>query len=79
MTTARFEAVLARLYVDDAFRRSFLADPAGEAARAGLDPDEARALAEVDAVDLEMAARSFAHKRARAPRRRGWLARLLGR
>ena len=79
MTTARFEAVLARLYVDDALRRRFLADPVGEAARAGLDPGEARALAAVDAVDLEMAARSFAHKRAGAPRRRGWLERLLGR
>ena len=79
MTSARFEAVLARLYADELFRRRFLADPVHEAAQAGLDADEARALAALDPADLEMAARGFAHKRARARRRRGWLARLLGR
>jgi len=78
MTSARFEAVLARLYADDAFRRRFLADPVHEAAQA-VDADEARALAALGPVDLEMVTRSFAHKRGRAPWRRGGLARLLAR
>jgi hypothetical protein len=49
------------------------------AAAAGLVPGEAAALAALDRVGLELAARSFAAKRARAPRRRSWLARLAAR
>ena len=79
MTGARFEAVLARLYTDEVFRRRFLASPSEEAARAGLDEREARALAAVDPAALELAARSFARKRAGRRRRPGWLARLIGR
>lgn len=77
MTGARFEAVLARLYVDAAFRQRFLADPSAEATRAGLTPNEVRALAALDATDLETAATSFAQKRAQRPSR-GWLRRLFG-
>ena len=74
MTGARFEAVLARLYVDAAFRQRFLADPPGEAARAGLSHEEAQALAAVNAADLEIAATSFAHKRTQRPSQ-GWFRR----
>ena len=78
MTSARFEAVLARLYADEVFRRRFLASPFEESARAGLNEREARALAAVDPVALEMAAQSFAHKRAGRGRRSGSLRRLFG-
>jgi hypothetical protein len=59
------EAFLARLYVDAAFRARFLADPVGEARSAGLDAETAERLARIDRVGLEMAAESFARKRAR--------------
>ena len=72
--SAAFEAFLARIYVDDEARRRFLADPRQEAARAGLAEAEQEALAAIDRVGLELAARSFARKRAVATRRRrrGW-------
>jgi hypothetical protein len=59
------EAFLARLYVDAAFRARFLADPVGEAARAGFDRATAERLARIDRVGLELAAESFARKRRR--------------
>lgn len=79
-----FEAYLARLYVDAQARARFLADPGGEAARAGLDPAACAALAQLDRVGLELAARSFEHKRRHQPSRprpdaRGRLSRLLHR
>ena len=61
MTSEQF---LARLYVDAALRERFLADPVGEAMRAGLDRATAERLAEIDRVGLELAADSFARKRA---------------
>ena len=73
MSSPRFEAFLAELYTDDDARRRFLADPRACARRAGLDDAECEALAAIDHVGLELAARSFAHKRAaRGPRRAGW-------
>jgi hypothetical protein len=76
-----FEAYLARLYVDASARARFLADPRGEATRAGLTPAECAALDGIDRPGLELAARSFASKRAKAPPvRRGlstWLRRLV--
>lgn len=57
------EAFLARIYTNAAARALFLADPEGEALRAGLAPDEARALADVDRDGLALAANSFARKR----------------
>lgn len=74
MTSPKFEAFLARVYVDEEIRTRFLADPAGTAAAAGLTPDESKALASIDRVGLELAAASFARKRrlAKASRRRGW-------
>lgn len=61
---ARVEAFLARLYTDAGARAAFAADPRGEALRAGLDPADADALAAIDALGLELAADSFARKRA---------------
>jgi hypothetical protein len=54
--------------VDPAARARFLADPEAEARRAGLTPEQCRALAAIDRTGLEMAARSFARKRSRSPR-----------
>jgi hypothetical protein len=58
-----FEAFLARIYTDDGARARFLADPRGEAMRAGLRGAEVDALERVDRVGLELAAESFARKR----------------
>jgi hypothetical protein len=82
-----FEAFLARLYVDAEARAAFLADP--RAAASGLADDEIAALEAIDRVGLELAAASFARKRAgkeahaegrarRAPRWLAWLRRLSG-
>ena len=74
MTGPRFEAFLARLYADERVMARFLADPRGEASRGGLDEVEIVAMLAVDRAALQMAAESFAHKRAFAPvaRRRAW-------
>ncbi|HKX27931.1 MAG TPA: hypothetical protein VJ302_09580 [Blastocatellia bacterium] len=69
MSTARFEAFLARIYVDAEARAKFLADPRGEAHRAGLAESEVSALERIDRVGLELAARSIEGKRSRAGRR----------
>jgi hypothetical protein len=58
-----FEAYLARLYVDAPARARFLADPRGEAERAGLPPAACEALARFDRVGMELAAQSFERKR----------------
>jgi hypothetical protein len=63
------EAALARLLTDKAARAGLLADPAAKAAHFGLAEADAAALAALDPDDLELAARSFAHKRARQVRR----------
>ena len=44
---SRFEAFLARVYVDPAFRAAFLRDPQGEALLEGLTPEQASSLAEI--------------------------------
>jgi len=80
MSAQRLEAFMALIYTDATARCAFLADPRGVAAGAGLDPSEVDALAAIDRVGLELAARSFAGKRAARQRRpsawRRWLARL---
>ena len=70
-----FETFLARLYTDIRLRDRFLAAPRDEAARQGLTPEECVALEGIDRTGLEMAARSFAHKRtlkASVRRARSW-------
>jgi hypothetical protein len=76
MSARRIEAVLAQLYVDDAARARFVADPLRYATKAGLDPRDALRLASIDRVGLVMAASSFAAKRRRKPRA-WWLTRWL--
>ena len=63
MSTARFEAFLARIYVEAEARARFLADPHGEAMRAGLAEREVSAVEKIDRVGLELAGQSLQHKR----------------
>jgi len=81
MSSPALEAFLARLYTDAVARARFNADPAGEAARAGLSAAECAAMVRCDRTGLEMAAESFGRKRAQHQRHRrplyrrafGWL------
>ncbi|MCY7387264.1 MAG: hypothetical protein LH481_04250 [Burkholderiales bacterium] len=70
MSSVSLEAYLARLYTDATARQNFLADPAGEAQRAGLSDADASALQTIDEAGLRMAATSFANKRAQHRRPR---------
>ena len=72
------EHLLARVYVDAEARRRFLADPVEEALRAGIDPSDAVRLAAVDHEGIELAALSFARKRAAKHVSRRWWRRLPG-
>jgi hypothetical protein len=72
------EMYLVKLYLDRDARRTFLADPRGAAAAAGLGEGDVAALERIDGEGLEMAARSFAHKR-HAQRPRSLWARLRAR
>ena len=67
MSAQKFEAFLAKLYVDDQARSRFLADPRREVLSAGLTEDDCAALEKIDFVGLELAAQSFARKRASHP------------
>lgn len=64
MTTPQFEAFLARLYTDAAFRERVLANPRREALLGGLDETQAEAIVSIDRVALGFATRSFDRKRA---------------
>lgn len=83
MKPVSLEAFLARLYTDASLRAAFLADPVAVARGAGVDEDAACSLDRIDRDGLELAAESFARKRAarRANRRRlpAWLRGLFGR
>jgi hypothetical protein len=63
MSAANFEAFFAGIDVDPEARARFLADPHGEAQKAGLTEEECEALVNIDRVGLEFAAQSFARKR----------------
>jgi hypothetical protein len=63
MSATTFEAFLARLYVDESARSKFLADPHGEASKAGLTAQEVEAAANIDRVGLQMFSQSLDHKR----------------
>jgi len=65
MSAERFEAFLAKIYVDEASRERFLADPRGEAAKAGLSDQEIEALEKIDRAGLILTARSLLNKRRR--------------
>jgi hypothetical protein len=64
MSAWLLESFLARVYVDDVARAQFLADPRGEATRAGLQTDEIEHLVNIDREGLEMFAHSLHHKKA---------------
>ncbi len=63
MTGEAFEAFLTRIYTDSAARAEFLANPRDAAKKAGLSAEECAALESIDREGLEMAVRSFEHKR----------------
>lgn len=65
MSASRLENFLARIYIDAIARERFLADPRGEATRAGLAAHEIEALVNIDREGLEMFADSLRHKKAR--------------
>lgn len=65
MSSPAFEAFLARIYVDPDARARFLADPGGEASRAGLNRGEIDSLERIDREGLRLAAESFRTKRER--------------
>lgn len=64
MSSSTLEAYLAKLYTDPIARKAFLADPAGTACEFGLTEADANALRNIDKAGLQMAAASYAHKRA---------------
>ena len=64
MSESRLEILLARIYVDQTAREKFLADPRGEAMRAGLAPHEIDDVVKIDRDGLELFAHSLEHKRA---------------
>ena len=68
MSSALFEAFLAKIYVDPKARKEFMSDPLGEAERAGLSPEEGVALQNIDWLGLKLASRSFEKKRLRHAR-----------
>jgi hypothetical protein len=70
VSAQKFEVFLTKLYVDDQARSRFLSDPRSETLNAGLTGDECTALERIDLVGLELAADSFARKRASRPPRK---------
>lgn len=60
---AAFEAFLARIYVDESARQKFLADPRGEAVKAGLTPQQIEEVMKIDREGLEMFAASLKRKK----------------
>jgi hypothetical protein len=65
MSATRFEAFLAKLYVDESARAKFLTDPHGEAMKAGLSQQEVEAIEKIDRVGLELFTQSLERKRRR--------------
>jgi hypothetical protein len=61
--SARFEAFLARIYVDADARARFLAAPRAAATAAKLSPQEIDAAEKIDRLGLHMTANSLRHKR----------------
>ena len=63
MNDSQLETFLARIYVDQAARAMFLADPCGEAIRAGLTPDQIESVVQIDREGLELFAASLERKK----------------
>jgi hypothetical protein len=81
MSSPSLEAVLARLYADEAFLQIFLAEPELALAASDLSAEERAALQQIDRAGLILAARSFRAKRAQhaQARSRGRVRRVLAR
>ena len=62
MSDSRLEAFLARIYVDEKTRAKFLADPRGEATKAGLTAQEVEDVVKIDREGLELFAHSLKRK-----------------
>lgn len=62
------EALLARLFTDAEFRAGFVKEPGRVCREFGLDEASVAAFTSADAVGLELAARSYEHKRSRYDR-----------
>ena len=65
MSARGLEAFLAEIYVDEGTRAKFLADPIGEAMKAGLTAQEVEAVARIDRVGLDLLTESLKRKRRR--------------
>lgn len=63
MSDSRFETFLARIYVDEVAREKFLADPRGEATKAGLTEQQVEDVVKIDREGLEMFAASLKRKK----------------
>ncbi len=63
MSSPRFEAFLAKIYVDEKARLEFLSAPHEVALQFGLSEPEIIALEKIDRVGLELAVRSLERKR----------------
>jgi hypothetical protein len=63
MSDSRFETFLARIYVDQRARAKFLADPRGEAMKAGLTPRQIDDVVKIDREGLELFASSLERKK----------------
>ena len=63
MNDARLETFLARIYVDENARAKFLADPRGEAMKAGLTAQQIEDLVKIDRDGLELFAHSLERKK----------------
>jgi hypothetical protein len=63
MSDSRFETFLATIYVDENARVKFLADPRGEATKAGLTEQQIEDVVKIDREGLEMFAASLKRKK----------------
>ena len=62
MNDSRLETFLARIYVDHDARAKFLADPRGEATKAGLTAQQIEDVVKIDRDGLELMAQSLERK-----------------
>jgi hypothetical protein len=65
-----WECLLARLFVDAELLARFKRDPQSVGREFGLDESALAALADADWVGLDLAARSYSHKRTQHPPRK---------
>lgn len=63
MSDSRLEAFLAKIYVDEKARAKFLADPRGEATKAGLTAQQVEDVIKIDRDGLELFAHSLERKK----------------